>query len=78
MLATKLGLTQDLMAKFPPAFHDCSKHLIVAAASEKNLASVQLEEGATDGPDVDAKIVRYAEDCSILALQTPFTVRKTH
>ncbi len=78
MLATKLGLTQDFVAKLPPALHDGSKHLIITAASEKNLAGVQLEKGATDGPDVDAKIVWYAEDCFILALRTPSTVRNTH
>ena len=64
MQARELGFPKYLVAEFSPALHDCTKHLVVASASEKNLASVEFEERAADRPDVDTKIVWYAKDCN--------------
>ncbi len=62
MQAGKLRLSKDLVAKFPAAFHDGAEHLIVAAAGEKNLASIKFEKSAAYGPNVDGKVVWHTEN----------------
>lgn len=78
MLTGEFGLAQDLVAEFPSALHDSAKHLIVVAASEENLACVQLEKGTTDGPYVDTKVVRHSEDCPLSAMSMCHLGREAH
>lgn len=63
MQTCELGFPKYLVAEFSPTLHDCTKHLIVATASEKNLAGVEFEERTANRPDVDTEIVWHAEDC---------------
>lgn len=58
MLAAEFGLADKLWGKFAAALHDRTKHLVVAAAGKENVARIELEERAADGPGVDAKVVR--------------------
>ena len=62
MQSGELSLPKDFMAKLSPAFHDGAKHLVITAASEQNLASVKLKESAPNRPDIDAEVIRHAED----------------
>ena len=48
------------MAEFPSAFHDSAEHLVVAPPSEKDFPSIELEKGASYGPDVDSEVVGNA------------------
>lgn len=63
MQACELGFPKYLVTKFPSALHDCTKHLVVASASEENLARVEFEERTADRPNVDTEIIWHAEDC---------------
>lgn len=63
MQACELGFPKYLVAEFPPALHDCTKHLVVASASEENLAGVEFEERTADRPNVDTEIIWHSEDC---------------
>lgn len=53
------------MAEFPSAFHDSPQHLVVTSTSEEDFPGVELEQGATNGPDIDSKIVGHTEDYDI-------------
>ena len=64
--AGKLCFPQYLMAEFTSAFHDSTKHLIIASTSEQDFARVELEECTPDGPDVNTKIIRHSQDCAIM------------
>ena len=55
-----LSLSEYLVAEFASALHDCTKHLIVATPGEQNLSSIKLEEGTSDRPHVNSKIVRHS------------------
>ena len=61
----EFSFPEDFMAEFAPTFHDSSKHLVVASASEQDFACVKLEERTSNGPYINTKIVRHAENCSI-------------
>ena len=50
------------MTEFSSAFHNCTKHLVVATHSKKNLPRVQFEESATDGPNINPKVVRHSKN----------------
>lgn len=63
MQSRELGFPKYLVAEFSPALHNCTKHLVIASASEENLAGVQFEEGTADRPDVNSEIIWHAEDC---------------
>lgn len=62
-----VGLLQHLQAEFASALHDRAQHLIVALASEEDLASVQFEERASNRPSIDGKVVRHTKnyECSM-------------
>lgn len=57
-----VGLLQHLQAEFASTLHDRAQHLVVAFASEEDLASVQFEERASNGPSIDSKVVRHTKD----------------
>ena len=40
MESGKLSFAKDFVIKLAPALHDGTKHLIICAASEENLASI--------------------------------------
>ncbi len=50
------------MAEFPSTFHDGAEHLVVAPPCEKDFPGIQLEKGASYGPDVDSEVVGHAQD----------------
>ncbi len=58
MQAGKLGAPQHLVAKLSPAFHDRPEHLVVRAASEENLACIELIQRTANRPYIDREIVR--------------------
>lgn len=68
MLPTEFGFAQNLMTKLATAFHDCPKHLVIAATGEEDFASVKLEQSASDRPYIDAKVIRHPEDCTTSAM----------
>ena len=53
------------MTELASAFHYCSQHLVVAASGKKDFPSVKLEERASYGPDIDAKVVRHTKNYGI-------------
>lgn len=52
------------MAEFASALHDCPEHLVIASPGEQNLTRVEFEKSASNGPDVDSKIVWHAKNYS--------------
>ena len=58
----KFCFPEDLVAEFAPTFHDSSKHLVIASASEQNFARVELEESTSNRPYINTKIVRHTEN----------------
>ena len=48
METRKLGLSKDLVAELASALHYRAKHLVIGTASEEDLPSVKLEEGAAN------------------------------
>ena len=64
MHACKLGLSQNFVTEFTPALHDGAEHLVVGPACEEDLAGVELEQGATNRPYVNAEIIGHAKNCA--------------
>ena len=62
MKGRKVSAAEQLMREFPTSFHDGAKHLIVGAPSEEYFPGVQLKQGATDGPNVNGKVVGQSQD----------------
>jgi len=58
----KLGLLDDSMVELPFELHVVKEHLVVRSSREEDLARVEFEEGASDGPDVERAVVGETED----------------
>ena len=69
----KLCFAEDLVTEFASALHNGAEHLIVGASSEEDLARIQFEEGATDRPCIDSKVVRHSQDWKCLSRDTDST-----
>lgn len=61
MQAGELCFAEDLVVELATALHDRSEHLVVGTSGEEDFASVQLEEGTTNGPDVDGEVIGHAQ-----------------
>ena len=62
MHASKLRFSQYLMAEFTATLHDGAEHLVVGAAGEENLASIELEQSTTNRPSIDGEVVGHAKN----------------
>ena len=60
---TEFRLLDHLGIESTLELHHMQKHLVVGPAWEKDLASVELEQRTSDGPNVKGGVVRYAENC---------------
>lgn len=60
MQAGELRFAEDLVVEFTATFHDRSEHLVVGTSGKEDFASVQLEEGTPNGPDVNGEVIRHA------------------
>jgi hypothetical protein len=62
MHRSKLTLLDHLLVEPSLELHHVKQHLVVGPAGEEDLARVELEECAADGPDVERAVVRQAKD----------------
>lgn len=58
----ELGALDHLPIEATFELHHVQEHLVVAASGEEDLARVQLIERASNGPDVQRRVVRDAEN----------------
>lgn len=68
MSGRQLASFEQLRREFASDLHDGFEHLVVAVASEEDLARVHLIKCAADGPHVNGIVVRNAQDdlrCSV-------------
>ena len=58
MRISELRFLDQLAVEPALQFHHVQKHLVVRAAWEQDLASIKLEQRASDGPDIDPSVIR--------------------
>jgi len=59
---TKLRLLDHFGVESSLELHHQQKHLVVGTSWEENLAGIQLEKRAPNGPNIECWVIRYSED----------------